>query len=252
MVYGYGTETYGYSVRGERLLVETVVSSGNPIYVPDWLHHELRFYDLNSQLLATFEVKCKSPCANNPNAPYYPVEKAEKRRVYFAGKLISFGSTTAVTDRLGSLIAAKEGVTVKRYRYYPYGEAIGTQEWDKPQFATYTRDARAASTRHEPAVRPDLGTVHGGGSVRSQRGSGGSGGLEPVRICAGDPITFNDPMGLCVNIGPTSAGYGYMPSGCTIGAMNWGPRPSNFELYGQGNAIGIPGAQPDSLDQAAR
>ncbi len=190
------------------------------------------FYDVTGELLGEYSVLVDG------QGKLYP--KQERMRASFAGRPLEW------EDRLGSKVVGpidQQTGQATRYRYYPYGQNIGTNVgWDDVQFATYTRDGATgldyARNRYYTRtwgrfLSPDPCVASGGPAD--------PGSWNRYAYVQGDPVNFNDPGGLCTNIGLTSAGFGYSPSGCSMAMPVWGPRPSNFELYGQGNAIGIPG-----------
>ncbi|QOY91733.1 RHS repeat-associated core domain-containing protein [Paludibaculum fermentans] len=111
-------ERYAYSAANQRIQVTR--SNGTV---------ETFFYGLAGELLGVYQRGTK---ANGHK--YF---SSASIRVWFAGRLISSGANSVVTDRLGSVV--KDGS--EALRYYPYGDQNpGSTTENREKFATYTRD----------------------------------------------------------------------------------------------------------------
>lgn len=111
-------ERYAYSAANQRIQVTR--ANGTV---------ETFFYGLAGELLGVYQ--------RGTNANGHKYFSSASIRVWFAGRLISSGANSVVTDRLGSVV--KDGS--EALRYFPYGDQnpASTAE-NREKFATYTRD----------------------------------------------------------------------------------------------------------------
>jgi RHS repeat-associated protein len=156
------------------------------------------FYDVTGELLGEYSVLVDG------QGKLYP--KQEKLRVWFAGRPLEW------EDRLGSKVVGpidQQTGQATRYRYYPYGQNIGTNVgWDDVQFATYRRDGATgldyARNRYYTRtwgrfLSPDPYVPSGGPAD--------PGSWNRYAYVQGDPVNFNDPSGLHTAHG--SHGYNF-------------------------------------------
>ncbi len=118
-----------------------------------------------------------------------------------------------------------------RYRCYPYGEAIGTQEWDKPQFATYTRDG---SSGLDDAMNRQYDRIWGRFTAADPYEASADleapGTFNRYAYVIGDPLNFNDPEGLEVNVTLDQLGSGR----CGVALANQVLARTNYGVSAQG------------------
>jgi RHS repeat-associated protein len=178
------------------------------------------FYDVTGELLGEYSVLVDG------EGKLYP--KQERMRVSFAGRPLEW------EDRLGSKVIGpidQQTGQATRYRYYPYGQNIGTNVgWDDVQFATYTRDGATgldyARNRYYTRtwgrfLSPDPYVASGGPAD--------PGSWNRYAYVQGDPVNFNDPGGLL----PAVPGCGALPFGSAGGTIDtWTNCPAGqYEIY---------------------
>jgi RHS repeat-associated protein len=171
-----GIWNYTYGAGNERVEAQGPADGSRRVY----------FYDVTGELLGEYSVLVDGP------GKLYP--KQERLRVSFAGRPLEW------EDRLGSKVVGpidQQTGQATRYRYYPYGQNIGTNVgWDDVQFATYTRDGATgldyARNRYYTRtwgrfLSPDPYVASGGPAD--------PGSWNRYAYVQGDPVNFNDPGG---------------------------------------------------------
>jgi RHS repeat-associated protein len=172
-----GIWNYTYSAGNERVEALGPADGSRRVY----------FYDVTGELLGEYSVLVDGP------GKLYP--KQERLRVPFAGRPLEW------EDRLGSKVVGpidQQTGQATRYRYYPYGQNIGTNVgWDDVQFATYTRDGATgldyARNRYYTRtwgrfLSPDPYVASGGPAD--------PGSWNRYAYVQGDPVNWTDEAGL--------------------------------------------------------
>jgi RHS repeat-associated protein len=172
-----GIWNYNYAAGNERVEAQGPADGSRRVY----------FYDVTGELLGEYSV-----LVDGPGKLY---SKQERMRVSFAGRPLE------LEDRLGSKVVGpidQQTGQATRYRYYPYGQNIGTNVgWDDVQFATYTRDGATgldyARNRYYTRtwgrfLSPDPYVASGGPAD--------PGSWNRYAYVQGDPVNWTDEAGL--------------------------------------------------------
>ena len=159
-------------------------------------------YDVTGVLLGEYSVLVDG------QGKLYP--KLEKLRVWFAGRPLEW------EDRLGSKVVGpidQQTGQSTRYRYYPYGQNIGTNVgWDDVQFATYTRDrATGLDYARNRYYTRTWGRFLSPDPYVASGGPADPGSWNRYAYVQGDPVNFNDPGGLAAcTVSHNLFGYAYV------------------------------------------
>jgi len=201
-VLGGGTATMGYDV-DNRLVTwfKGTVGTEEYRYLPDnkrvWKKapngtETVYYYGAGGQKLATYTVQA---------SPFALLQQSAN--VYFGGKLIRADGLAVVHDRLGSVML-QNGV---QKDYFPYGDEIGTATaGNVDKFGTYHRDQTTGLDYADQ--RYFVGAMAGRFLTADPSEPGGLN--DPLTLnwysyVLGDPINYNDPEGLEVNVPVTDS-----------------------------------------------
>jgi RHS repeat-associated protein len=212
---------YGYDSQNKRVWSGTINGSNNLTAQTAY------FYGVNGQLIGSYSLYVNYGAGQYLEFSDPPVTQA----VYFGGKRVGTtqsGTTTAYwQDRLGS---NRNGAV----RYYPWGEARGTNPQDTWNYATYWQDSATgldyANNRYYSNAYGRFMTVDPKGGHLSNPQS-----LNRYAYVLGDPVNRNDPRGLC----------SVMISGITMGPG------TNSAWEGEATSLGSDTAYPYSGQNTA-
>ena len=133
------------------------------------------------------------------------VQGSAQEKLYFAGRLVlqgdasnstSPGGLATVTDRLGSVVQTDGNVaSIMDYVYYPYGGVPSGLMPNQVTFATYEAAGTSMLYAQNRYYDPARGRFT---SPDKKRGSIGNPlSWNKYSYVLGDPINYNDPLGLC-------------------------------------------------------
>lgn len=203
--YGYDVEnritsaagmTYAYAPGNKRVL-RFAWTSGSGYNVTTT--NEITFWSVAGQKLATFNLTGNAFQNNNGSETYSLGAQISAQNAYFGGRLVANNKGNVLQDRLGS-----------GGKFYPWGQekpSATTNGTEK--FTGYFRDAETnldyAKNRYH---QPGMGRFLSPDPYTSSAGPTDPRTWNRYAYAAGDPINFNDPMGLATcNVSGTTSGY---------------------------------------------
>src|SRR5580658_7646866 len=184
---------YAYDSQNKRVWSGTINGSNN------LTGQTAYFYGVNGQLIGSYSLSLDYGAGQYLEFSDPPATQA----VYFGGKRVGTtqsGTTTAYwQDRLGS---NRNGAV----RYYPWGEARGTNPQDTWNYATYWQDS---ATGLDYAEQRYFGNVQGRFMTPDLYMARENGANDPTNpqswnryaYVAGDPVNGKDPTGLFLWVG---------------------------------------------------
>ena len=176
--------SYTYDPWGLRVLKDVNTDpQGVNGYAIDSANVEINYYGITGQRLITagchFEQQMYLACS------------VTGQNVYFGGKQLVSNGVTVATDRLGSVRGNGQG---EHFTYYPYGEERTSTVDGRDKFGTYFRDRAGQDYAEQRYYGADKGRFW---SVDPAGGNAGDpGGLNRYAYVQGDPVNYNDSLGL--------------------------------------------------------
>jgi RHS repeat-associated protein len=184
-----GTGTWSYDGKGKRIfwyVAGVLTYNANP---PTTC--EIYFYGIGGQKLATYSCGYDDQTGGTGNFWWQMKDK----NLYFLGKLIKAAGQDVTLDRLGSVRLRGS----QRFSYYPYGDERTPTANGMEKFGTYFRDATGMDYADQRYYSSNTGSFfspdpENSGDLNDPNS------LNLYSYALNDPVNFNDPTGLDVNI----------------------------------------------------